>query len=135
MLIRFSLFCCRTAVTPSLFLGSSPNLRVQCICPAPGLDSSTSLLSFPICLQNISHAQRLRFLIMSCSLSLFFFFKFYFIFKLYKIVLVLPNIKMNPPQVYILDFYLPRVFLAPLSVLYWFSSGLMPLNQIAYPIS
>ena len=23
-----------------------------------------------------------------------------FIFKLYKIVLVLPNIKMNPPQVY-----------------------------------
>ena len=28
-----------------------------------------------------------------------FFFKFYFIFKLYKIVLVLPNIKMNPPQV------------------------------------
>ena len=30
----------------------------------------------------------------------FFFFKFYFIFKLYKIVLVLPNIKMNPPQVY-----------------------------------
>ena len=33
-------------------------------------------------------------------LSLFyFFFKFYFIFKLYIIVLVLPNIKMNPPQV------------------------------------
>ena len=30
----------------------------------------------------------------------FFFFKFYFIFKLYKIVLVLPNIKMNAPQVY-----------------------------------
>ena len=29
-----------------------------------------------------------------------FFFLFYFIFKLYKIVLVLPNIKMNPPQVY-----------------------------------
>ena len=32
--------------------------------------------------------------------SLWFFFKFYFIFKLYIIVLVLPNIKMNPPQVY-----------------------------------
>ena len=31
---------------------------------------------------------------------IFFAFKFYFIFKLYKIVLVLPNIKMNPPQVY-----------------------------------
>ena len=29
-----------------------------------------------------------------------FFFKFYFIFKLSIIVLVLPNIKMNPPQVY-----------------------------------
>jgi len=30
----------------------------------------------------------------------FFTFLFYFIFKLYIIVLVLPNIKMNPPQVY-----------------------------------
>jgi len=29
-----------------------------------------------------------------------FFFKFYFIFKLYIMVLVLPNIKMNPSQVY-----------------------------------
>ena len=29
---------------------------------------------------------------------LFCFFKFYFIFKLYNIVLVLPNIEMNPPQ-------------------------------------
>ena len=29
-----------------------------------------------------------------------FFFNFYFIFKLYNIVLVSPNIKMNPPQVY-----------------------------------
>ena len=28
-------------------------------------------------------------------------FLFYFIFKLYNIVLVLPNIKMNPPQVYL----------------------------------
>ena len=28
-----------------------------------------------------------------------FFFKFYFIFKLYIIVLVLPNIKINPPKV------------------------------------
>ena len=27
-----------------------------------------------------------------------FFFKFYFIFKLYNIVLVLPNFEMNPPQ-------------------------------------
>ena len=30
----------------------------------------------------------------------FFFILFYFFFKLYIIVLVLPNIKMNPPQVY-----------------------------------
>ena len=30
----------------------------------------------------------------------FLIFKFYFIFKLYIIVLVLPNIKMNPSQVY-----------------------------------
>ena len=29
-----------------------------------------------------------------------FFFKFYFILKFYIIVFVLPNIKMNPPQVY-----------------------------------
>ena len=31
----------------------------------------------------------------------FYFFKFYFIFKLYNIVLVLLNIEMNPPQVYL----------------------------------
>ena len=38
----------------------------------------------------------------TCIYELFvlFFFKFYFIFKLYNIVLVLPNIEMNPPQVY-----------------------------------
>ena len=30
----------------------------------------------------------------------FFFVFFYFIFKLYITVLVLPNVKMNPPQVY-----------------------------------
>ena len=32
--------------------------------------------------------------------SIHFIFLFFFIFKLYTIVLVLPNIKMNPPQVY-----------------------------------
>ena len=32
---------------------------------------------------------------------LFYFSKFYFIFKLYNIVLVLPNNEMNPPQVYL----------------------------------
>ena len=35
-----------------------------------------------------------------CRRDCLFFFLFYFIFKLYVIVLVLPNIKMNPPQVY-----------------------------------
>ena len=34
-------------------------------------------------------------------LGIFLFFKFYFIFKLYNIVLVLPNIEMNLPQVYL----------------------------------
>ena len=33
-------------------------------------------------------------------LLLYFFFNFILFFKLYIIVLVLPNIKMNPPQVY-----------------------------------
>jgi len=38
-----------------------------------------------------------------CKICIFLynFFKFYFIFKLYNIVLVLPNIEMNPPQVYL----------------------------------
>ena len=37
-----------------------------------------------------------------CFVFIFFpfFKKFYFIFKLYNSVLVLPNIEMNPPQVY-----------------------------------
>ena len=37
---------------------------------------------------------------MATHSSILFFFLFYFIFKLYNIVLVLPNIEMNPPQVY-----------------------------------
>ena len=36
----------------------------------------------------------------SYNMFLLIFFKFYFIFKLYNIVLVLPSIEMNPPQVY-----------------------------------
>ena len=35
-------------------------------------------------------------------------FFFYFIFKLYIIVLVLPNIKMNPPQVYVCSPWTPQ---------------------------
>ena len=37
----------------------------------------------------------------SINLNLFVIFFFYFIFKLYITVLVLPNIKMNPPHVYL----------------------------------
>ena len=37
---------------------------------------------------------------MYCYPSSYYFFKFYFIFKIYITVLVLPNIKMNPSQVY-----------------------------------
>ena len=37
----------------------------------------------------------------SFFLFYYYFLKFYFIFKLYNIVLVLPNIEMNPPQVYL----------------------------------
>ena len=39
-------------------------------------------------------------LISSVHFFFILFFKFYFIFKLYNIVLVLPNIKIDPPQVY-----------------------------------
>ena len=39
-----------------------------------------------------------------CFIYLFIF-QFYFIFKLYIIVLVLPNIKMNPPQVYMCSLF------------------------------
>ena len=42
-------------------------------------------------------------------LFVFNFFKFYFIFKLYNIVLVLPNIEMNPPQVYMCLFLTQRL--------------------------
>ena len=52
---------------------------------------------------------------MNIRSPLFFFFKFYFIFKLYNIVLVLPNIEMNPPQVYPCS---PSWTLLPLPSLY-----------------
>ena len=40
------------------------------------------------------------FFFFSLGLGFFFFFNFYFIFKLHNIILVLPNIEMNLPQVY-----------------------------------
>ena len=39
------------------------------------------------------------------ELHTLFFFKFDFIFKLYNIVFVLPNIEMNPPQVYLCELH------------------------------
>ena len=49
--------------------------------------------------------------------SLFFlFFKFYFILKLYIIVLVLPNIKMNPPQVYMCSHPEPSSLFPPRTI-------------------
>ena len=48
------------------------------------------------------HYLKKKTFIMKCGVETFHknFFLFYFIFKLYIIVLVLPNIKMNPPQAY-----------------------------------
>ena len=39
----------------------------------------------------------------------FFFISFFFIFRLYITVLVLPNITMNPPQVYTCFIFKPRI--------------------------
>ena len=51
------------------------------------------------CEQVILETLNLNFFLIDIFLY-YYFFKFYFIFKLYIIVLVLPNIIMNPPQVY-----------------------------------
>ena len=50
-------------------------------------------------------------------ISLHFFLKFYFIFKLYIIVLVLPNIEMNPPEVLYPMFEMPASLESSLSLL------------------
>ena len=54
----------------------------------------------------------------------FTFLKFYFIFKLYNIVLVLPNIEMNPPQVYPRSPSEPSTLLPPLPSLW-----VIPVHQ------
>ena len=72
-----------------LYLNNKSNVfichrkNVKCI-----FNTQNSRMSFVICL------------ILFVPKLFFFFFLFYFIFKLYITVLVLPNIKMNPPQVY-----------------------------------
>ena len=70
-------------------------------------DRQVQRLVLPLCLSSISTDWNLYFIYHVTPLVhnltvpvLFFFFKFYFIFKLDNIVLVLPNIEMNPPQVY-----------------------------------
>ena len=59
------------------------------------------------------------------------FFKFYFIFKLYIIVLVLPNIKINPPQVYMCS---PSWTLLPPPSPYH-PSGLSQCTSPKHPVS
>ena len=61
----------------------------------------------------------------------FFTFLFYFIFKLYIIVLVLPNIKMNPPQVYMCS---PSWTLLPPPSSYH-PSGLSQCTSLKHPVS
>ena len=59
------------------------------------------------------------------------FFKFYFIFKLYNIVLVFPNIKMNPPLVYMCS---PSWTLLPPPSPY-LPSGSSQCTSPKYPVS
>ena len=69
------------------------------------------------------------FIILSCIFVGFF--KFYFIFKLYIIVLVLPHIKMNPPQVYMCS---PSWTLLPPPSPYH-PSGLSQCTSPKHPVS
>ena len=59
------------------------------------------------------------------------YFLFYFIFKLYIIVLVLPNIKINPPQVYMCS---PSLTLLPPPSTYR-PSGLSQCTSPKHPVS
>ena len=75
------------------------------------------------------------FLLLLLLLFFFYFLKFYFIFKLYITVLDLPNIKMNPPQVYMCSpsmqasllysfaFWLPNTNSLPVSLCFAQSPG------------
>ena len=64
-------------------------------------------------------------------MRILFIFIFYFIFKLYNIVLVLPNIEMNPPQVYTCS---PSWTLLPLPSPYH-PSGLSQCTSPKHPVS
>ena len=88
-MIVLTFHCCYCLVTkshpPLLQLHRLQPARLLCLWNSPG---KTTGGSCHFLLQVIFPTQGL----------LLFFFKFYFIFKLYITVLVLPDIKMNPPQ-------------------------------------
>ena len=63
-------------------------------------DHRNSLASAPEPIQDVLPETQRNALTSSIS-AFIYFFKFYFIFKLYNILLVLPNIEMNLPQVYL----------------------------------
>ena len=65
------------------------------------------------------------------TIFIIFFLLFYFIFKLYTIVLVLPNIEMNPPQVYM---YSPSWTLLPPPSPYH-PSGSSQCSRPKHPVS
>ena len=102
---------CISLWTPSNSLWFS---EMSCAPLDPAFKAGPSLYRQVFCWQRQRPSQKTKYHFLDLSfrlLLLFFFFltiKFYFIFKLYIIVLVLPNIKMTPPQVYtclMLSFY------------------------------
>ena len=79
-----------------MVLNVTTEIKIFCF-----LVSRGSNLHKCLCFLNIQNSNKKSVESLSCSVVVdFFCFLFYFIFKLYIIVLVLPNIKMNPPQVY-----------------------------------
>ena len=95
-------FCCSLPTELAVALLGGPEARQCCsgqpYCyPTPYLPFFPSLFllnEFPTLSQSAPEMLFIFFLFF------YFFFKFYFIFKLNITVLDLPNIKMNPPQVY-----------------------------------
>ena len=75
--------------------------RIPCPSPTPGAYSNSCPLTqrcYPTISVSVIFSSHLQSFPASGSFQLGVI--FFLIFKLYKIVLVLPNIKMNPPQVY-----------------------------------
>ena len=98
LLIAMAFSCCTTWALGAQALVVAARGMSSCgstVVPS-GLNCSKACGIFP--------DQGLKLCLLHWQADSFFFFliflKFYFIFKLYIIVLVLPNIKMNPSQVY-----------------------------------